>query len=198
MDPMADQVINALELPEAYEWTAQGFGMIRTYLDENKRYRLNIWHSKLRVPNVSTIHDHPWSFISRVFAGELKNTIYDVVKRGLEPTHSFYRIKTGEDGGPLGDAHPVTLQARPSTFYFPGDQYAQRNTIIHETDYRDGTVTLNDRTKVLTPNHSARVFFPFGTEWVDAKPRPATAKEIEMVVKAARLLLPLSAAVLKH
>lgn len=196
---MIPQVRSALELPEAFEWTVQGFGMIRTYLDEDKRYRLNVWHEALKVANVSTIHDHPWSFKSHIFAGELKNTIYDIEKRGLPPTHFFNTIRTGEDGGLIGGpltVRAVTLRARPSAFYFPGDQYGQRYSIIHETDYMNGTVTLNDRTRVITEDHSARVFFPYedgAGKWVDAKPRPATAAEIARAIKAARTIWRLNA-----
>ena len=63
-----------LMYPHAFEWSVQGFGMLRAYFDKDKVYRLNIWDHDLAVPNVSVIHDHPWSFTSWIINGEATNT----------------------------------------------------------------------------------------------------------------------------
>lgn len=57
---------------------------------------------------------------------------------------------------------------------------------MHETKYARGTVTLNDRTPP-TKAYTARVFWPAGTEWVDAMPRRATKQEVLDAVSAALL-----------
>lgn len=173
----------------AYEWTMQGFGMIRTYLDTDKRWRLNVWDDRLRVPGVTTIHDHPWGFASTIICGELHNQIYSVW-HDYPPSHEFTEIMTGEDGGALRTPEQNQVYLWPSAreIKSKGDRYSQRLDTIHETFYKRGTVTLNDRTQP-TKEHSARVFYPIGTKWIDAKPRLATAEEVHAAVLAAMELL---------
>lgn len=154
--------------------------MLRTYLDDAKRWRLNVWDNRLRIPNVSTIHDHPWSFKSYILAGVLHDHIFMMID-DEDPavyTHSFHVIKTGEGGGPIEAPQHCRLKRLGRASYGPGACYAHERTTIHETDSLNGTVTLNDRTPP-TKEHTARVFWPYGERWVDAEPRIATAAEIE-------------------
>ena len=62
--------------PRARNWTVQGFGMLRCYLDDGQVQRLHIWTAALRVPGVSDIHTLPWEFDSTVFAGRIINKRY--------------------------------------------------------------------------------------------------------------------------
>lgn len=183
--PASAAVRSILEHCDSYTWTTMGFGMIRTYLDPAKQWRLNIWDDRLQVPNVSTIHDHPWSFTSYVFCGSLNNTIYDVFTHSRTPmTHAYHSIKTGEGGGPVEKPNHCRLLAHPKLIYRAGSQYSQVLDVVHETSYERGTVTLNDRTPP-TETYTARVFWPLGQEWVDAEPRRATPREVADAVEAA-------------
>ena len=172
-----------------HNWSVQGFGMMRTYLDSDKMYRLNIWDAALAVPNVSVIHDHPWHFKSWVLSGRFRNIRYDMLgANDAAPTaevfagawHNYdYRvIKTGEGGGPAGIREKCMLKPLAIETYYPGETYHQRAEEIHCSIYRKGTVTLNERRRVGTGEH-ARVFWPSGQEWVDAEPRAATELEVE-------------------
>jgi hypothetical protein len=165
-----------LEHPFDYEWSTQGFGMLRTYFDADKRFRLNIWDSHLAVPLCSIIHDHPWSFDSLILAGNFVNRRYCTVPWG-EPTHEWQVIQTGPGGGPDGDRGMIRLCKTSNELYYPGDTYHQEPTEIHASYYTDGTITLNDRTRLPDGEH-ARVFWPVGSKWVDAMPRRATIDEI--------------------
>ncbi len=60
--------------PEAFEWSLQGFGMLRLYL--SKEVRLHVWDDRYAVKNVTTIHTHPWHFRSTVLFGELTDVLY--------------------------------------------------------------------------------------------------------------------------
>jgi len=184
--PTAATVRTILEHYEDHTWTTMGFGMIRTYLDEAKRWRLNVWDDRLQVPNVSTIHDHPWSFTSYCYAGLLTNRVFIVhspVKDELA-THEWHRIKTGEGGGPVEEPQLAMLSPLRPEFYPPGHSYHQNLDVVHETQFERGTVTLNDRSEP-TEAYTARVFWPKGTEWVDAMPRPATPHEVMEAVAVA-------------
>lgn len=168
-------------------WTVQGFGFLRTYFgpaSAPKMYRLNLWDSHFTVPNVSTIHDHPWDFTSVIVAGEFGNQryrLYGEMKHGLTPpTHVFTTIRTGEGGGLEKSAFKdCVLDAYKEEHYAPGDVYGQQAHEIHETKFVDGSVTLNKR---IGDTEHARVFWPYGTDWVDAIPRAATKDEVTSAV----------------
>lgn len=181
LKPMVRHVLNQPYVDS--KWTVQGFGFLRTYFgphDEPKRFRLNLWDSTFTVPGVSTIHDHPWHFTSTIVAGAFCNVRYEM---GLAPheaeiTHHFTTIKTGEGGGmEKGLISRCRLIPQRPELYKAGDVYSQDADEIHETIFADGTVTLNERRRVGDGEH-ARVFWPAGTDWVDAEPRPATRNEV--------------------
>lgn len=171
-------------------WTVQGFGFLRTYFgppDAPKMFRLNLWDSRFTVKGVSTIHDHPWDLSSLIVAGDFTNQRYSVVdeRHGPRPvlgaSHEFTTIKTGVSNGAVerGDTSYCILVPKPAERYLPGDTYHQDASEVHETKFRDGSVTLNKR---IGDTEHARVFWPFGTEWVDAKPRTAHHAEIDAAV----------------
>lgn len=185
------RTVDAVLNPDEFNWTTQGFGMIRTYMDDAKEWRLNIWDERLRyVDEVSDIHDHPWTFRSWIIAGCLTNVRYDVAKitKTKPATHSLIQLVTGEEGGKVGEVEKARLVARPAEVYTKGGSYAQSLDQVHRTTYRRGTVTLNRRS-TPTEAHTARVFFPLDTPWVDAMPREASDLEIYMATTWARGVL---------
>jgi hypothetical protein len=173
---MRAMVKGVLTYPHAYRWSCQGFGFLRTYLPpDSKRFRLNVWHNGLSIPNVSTIHDHPWSFDSWIISGEFRNLRF-VEDHYSGDEYNWMRIMCGEQGKSLGhDPARIRLRALPIEHYFTGDKYHQDAEEIHQSAFTDGTVTLNDRTG---DTEMPRVFWPAGLSWVDAKPREATEAEI--------------------
>lgn len=195
-DLSAVHVLEVLREFDRWDWTWQGFGMIRMYLDQEKRYRLNIWDERSKVPGVSLIHDHPWSFISTIYAGQIENRRYSCFEiygdRRLDTpnTHYVKRIITGEAGhdvtsGPV----PCVLRETSRETYGPGETYCQRLDEVHETRAKIGTVTINDRTEP-TQEYSARVFWHKNEPtWVSAKPRMAQKFEIDRAIKSALELM---------
>jgi hypothetical protein len=179
LKPLVETVLR----DEQRDWTIQGFGFLRTYFgpaDAPKRFRLNLWDSRFTVPGVSTIHDHPWDLTSLIVAGDnFANQRYVMQHPKLNdtmPTHAFTTIKCGEGGGMEKSAIDYcVLLPKAREVYWPGDTYRQDTLEIHETLFVDGAVTLNER---VGDTEHARVFWPYGTDWVDAKPRPATRDEV--------------------
>ena len=168
-----------LENPHSLQWTVQGFGMLRTYFptaDNPKRFRLNIWSTKLAVPGVSIMHDHPWDFDSWIINGRFDNVRYAEIN-GTGNSYKYMIIKCGEEGCALSDPTRIKLLKLPTEHYTTGDTYHQDAHEIHASYYDDGTVTLNSR---VGDTEQARVFWrdePKGY-WVDAKPRRATWFEV--------------------
>ena len=183
---------DVLNKPFDRAWSIQGFGMLRTYFGPDKQFRLNVWHSRFQVPGVSIVHDHPWHFNSWIIAGRFTNQRYTsgTLQYGgyrvsaAPPNFHFQTIKTGEGGGPVGELGSMLLIPDQPEQYRPGDTYRQEAHEIHASFYNDGTVTLNDRTRIGDGEH-ARVFWPLGEKWIDAQPRNATEEEVWTATRAA-------------
>jgi len=179
-------VRHILEHPHEFEWIVQGFGMLRTYIEgpgDPKKFRLNVWDSALAVPSVSIIHDHPWHFTSWIVNGSFRNIRYVEDYYNGDP-YECMTIVTGEGGGPVGLSAPTDLYAMPTEHYKTGDTYHQEAMEVHASYPEDGTVTLNDRTRV-GDGERALVFWPKGQKWGDAIPRKATLLEITDVTQRA-------------
>lgn len=173
---------NVLHRTSPEDWSVQGFGMMRTYLDPERRFRVQIWDRRLQVPEVSLIHDHPWDFQSWILSGRLYNQRYVASTTG---DHFYWMtIQPGEEGGPKSTPSLTRLWSVPEEMYLRGDTYHQRSTEIHKTSYMDGTVSINDRQN-KGPD-VARVFWKEG-DWVDANPRPPTRREWARTIELALL-----------
>lgn len=188
--PLVERVLRD---PNA-DWTVQGFGFLRAYFGpagNPKEYRLNLWDDRVSVPNVSTVHDHPWHFDSLIVAGNFTNQRYEMIAEGEDLTllgpdrYTYSTIMTGVNSNlQMSPYRNARLRPFAAEHYRPGDLYHQHNEEIHETLYTNGCVTLNKRTKVGDGEH-ARVFWPAGTDWVDAKPRAATPVEVAAITENA-------------
>jgi hypothetical protein len=188
-------------------WSVQGLGMMRYYFQHEELMpgmRLHLWHESLRIPNVSTIHTHPWNFTSHVICGHIMNWKYTKVPEspGKIPdlsapgyiglgAYMCQRLKCGTGGGVEGDPVPIVLHRYGSgTGILPGQHYSQASHETHETEATDGTITLVTRSMPVgeSPDH-AEVFWPSGSCWVSAGPRTAKTFEVVRVVDAALILL---------
>lgn len=180
-------VSQILKAPYNIKWSVQGLGMLRMYLSEN--LRLHIWHNDFRVPNVSTVHDHPWDFESSIVAGQITNKRYVPAVEGTPFMHNL--IKCGEGGG-LTEVPPrsVMLEALPFETYRTDESYNQDAQEIHETEALDGTITIIRRTFHKDTEH-AHVFWQ-GSGWVSAEPREATQAEVKYAIAAAQIQIVLA------
>ncbi len=177
-----DHAHKACEHGNVEGWSVQGFGMLRWYV--RKIGRLHIWDSALRYPNVSMIHNHSWDLTSHVISGVVHNTRYE-----QRPCYESYfgrmyhgkRMITGYD---CVDVQPLQdcplLEIHPLEVYVPGETYSQKATELHRTDADNGTITLMERNE--DANGQADIWWPFGTEWGTARPRPATVDEVLVTV----------------
>lgn len=171
---------NALD----FEWSLQGFGMLRLYL--TKDVRLHVWDDRYQVNNVSLLHDHPWDFESYIVTGEMRNTRYTIqdpsVIASSHTTQPFMmsKIQCGPGGGIRSTPEFVQLVEDSPEYYFSGDTYKQAADEIHKSVPQPGTVTIIERTFKPDTEH-ARVFWPAGTDWVSAEPRTASPDEVETI-----------------
>jgi hypothetical protein len=181
-DATERQVKQILTHPFDHEWTLQGFGMLRTYLDPDEVERLHIWDLGVAVPDVSTLHNHPWDFSSRIVSGRLLNQRFDFdVDDGIEVNSS--EIRTGEGGSIFGDPRRVKVRPQPLETYGPGELYAQEALEFHESFPEPGTVTVIKRRFSRTRDYAVTCWRT--GDWVSAEPRPATRSEIAHFVSLA-------------
>lgn len=175
-------VLSILEQWRSYTWTVQGFGFIRTKLANVGR--IHVWDSSLTTQKVSTIHTHPWPLRSTIISGELINQRFKLTEfeSGLPYMHS--RIATGEGGGLIGEPNEVRLIAMVPETYGPGQTYEQTPNEIHCSIPQDGTVTLIERPQG-PPLEEASVYWPRGTQWVSAEPKPAEPWQVERIINYA-------------
>ena len=170
-----------LERPLDHSWSLQGFGMLRMYL--SPEVRLHVWDSRYRTTNVSDIHDHPWDFTSTVLWGKMVNMRYfeTLGTRYTRYTHHSGQIVCGPNpsvSGPV-DIKRVRLGMDMPCAYEPGFSYTQLAGDLHSSSPVDGTVTICRRTPAFgRSSEHARVYWPLGTDWVSAEPRPATNDEV--------------------
>lgn len=158
-------------------WSLQGLGMLRKYLTADKRFRLHVWDSRYRTPDVSMMHTHPWDFESVVVAGGVNNHRYIRSAYGRIPVMEM-DIICGEGGGPCpADARQVSLEGLPTESFSEGQTYTQKAEEIHVSFPTDGAVTIIDR-RFHEDTETAKVFYEVDGEWVSAEPRPATTLEV--------------------
>ena len=164
----------------AYKWTRQGFGFLRTKIENVGR--IHIWDSRFRAPNMlSDIHTHPWPLCSTIISGELINQRFETVPAQEELPYIRSCLKTGEGGGLIGESSDVGLLALAPEFYKAGQTYNQLPQEIHRTIAVDGTVTLLVRPQG-PPLEEALTFWPRGLLWQSAEPKEAADWEVSQAV----------------
>ena len=169
--------------PRARNWTVQGFGMLRCYLDNDLSDRLHVWTNALRVQGVSDIHTHPWDFGSMVLAGRLINKRYEEVSPHTEYSSAYFRrlIKPGE-ATQLEPDQRVWLRPIRDDHVHTNRYYNQKYTEIHRTLFDEGTVSVVSRDRGDLPDTA---FTYFRRTWGSAKPRKALPEEVEAAVAVA-------------
>lgn len=163
-----------------YEWSLQGLGMLRLYLEPD--IRLHVWSREHAVEDVSVIHTHPWHFTSTIIAGELRNIRYATHPDGQRFMQQL--LQCGPGGCLKSQPEMVKLRVDVDESFSEGETYSQAATVRHASFPEDGTVTIIKRAPTGDPDH-ALVFWPFGRDWVSAEPRRATPDEVDQITRNA-------------
>lgn len=180
--------------PPLARWTVQGLGMLRLYWGDHAR--LHIWDDRLENPEVSKIHNHSWRLRSLIVAGTIYNTRYKVDRlmsaaegrrresHGSGAAYMRQSLHCGINStGLKGEPELVYLTPRPpSEKYTAGESYMQESAEVHLSDFDRGTVTIMERRHDGNEG-VADVFWPYGSRWREAIPRPATSEEVKQVTE---------------
>lgn len=173
-----------LEQPLDFPWHAHGIGMLRTYLDDERMVRLNLWHSCMLNPGISTMHTHPRPFTSTAYAGLMTNKTYDRKEPGCGGPYREGIIHCGDAfNGIENDPPLVHLCLMTINTLTPGCSYRQAPRIIHDTAFEDGTATVMEWSRDEA-DECASVFWPDGEQWGDAT-RNVDWQDITIVCAAA-------------
>jgi hypothetical protein len=169
-------VADILAHPLDHEWTIQGLGMLRTYLDDEHIERLHIWDTDEAVDSVSTIHDHPWDFTSTIVRGQIRNQRFVADNSTSAPWFNRAQIRCGIGGGLISEPEMVRVCSQVVESYGPGQHYSMDAPELHESFPDRGAVTVIRRS-FHADRDLATVCWRTG-DWVSAEPRPAAAAEI--------------------
>lgn len=167
-----------------YKWEIHGFGMLRTYINENTR--LQIWHNDYTVEQVTDIHTHPWDFTSTIMQGYVKNIIYEeheLNDTDIDDIYDRCLILTGEHAY-VKEKTKVKLVKKTQLMYTKGDTYKHKKDIPHRISFCDGTITVLTKEN-MNPDSLAYSYVENTLEWVSAAPRLATDNEIQEFIKKA-------------
>lgn len=180
LDGMRRLTYFILKNADKFEWSLQGLGMLRLYLPGEAR--LHVWDTRYAFPGASPIHDHlQWGLTSTILSGGLTNFRY---KEGSGKPYHWARFKAGYGAKQLHEAEVMLLQRQRGEQYLVGQTYSQEPNEIHETCADYGTVSLMQK-RPSADGETARIFWPEGTEWGSAEPRPATAEEVKAITSYA-------------
>jgi len=161
-------------------WTLHGLGMLR--LDLGDGYRLNVWNSEYKTPNVSEIHTHPWNLTSTIIVGVMRNHRY-YASPSKDPIYNQQVVGCGCEVSELKGT-PVQIRLFNTSLSVPtyeaGETYDLTVTQIHRADADDGTVTLMRKTGEPV---DAKVFWSKETKWGDAKPCIATPAQVKYITQ---------------
>jgi len=182
---MNQDIINILTQPLEHEWSVQGLGMMRTYLNDTQR--LHLWHNSIAVLGATSLHDHAWNFTSEIMFGCMKQTrsVIQLVDDNSSIRGGAYmkqRVLCGEGGGARGEPEEIRLSAGPIESYYAGDTYRLEAPEIHNPLPMNNTVTIITR-EFLEDRDYANVFYPKGGEFGSAEPRPASRAEILYITR---------------
>lgn len=177
----------ALRNPEEFEWSVQGFGMLRAYLDAEQKYRIHVWSALLRRPGMtescSDIHTHPWHFASKVLWGAHLNIRY-----AWEPNDAGIFCRQLMVPGP--GAHMLQSPKRGHLYEIghdalvAGDSYAQKFDEIHRAIFFDGSATVITRIRGDLPDE-AYTFFREASPWVSAEPESCSTRDAAEIIESA-------------
>jgi hypothetical protein len=161
-------------------WRHFGVGALQAYLSENGVFeqRLHIWHPSLVAEGIrgaGDMHNHRFSFTSRVLGGCLTNTHY-LIHDNPEGNWDMYSVQNARDayfkkGGKyecntdlIGRVH-VTESITES--YCRDDEYFFRRGDYHITTFDGCTVTLVTKFDQSSDTR-ARIVVPHGRELIHA------------------------------
>ena len=171
-----------LQKADSYKWSIQGLGMLRLYLSDE--VRLHVWDSRYRVDSVSPLHTHPWSFVSDVVAGAVRQFRYTLTDSPHGTPYNRAMIKCGAGAFTLDAPEPVRLFTGALEQYAEGTTYGQMKDEIHESFPENGTVTIVTRQFDADRDH-AYVLWQGNGGFVSAEPRTATPSEVFTITQHA-------------
>ena len=175
---------------ESLEWRHFGVGALQDYLFESDSYeqRIHIWHPDLVAEGIvgaGDMHNHRFSFTSKVLRGELHNQEYKINEGqypvgqnawGTEGHGDLYEVinareqkkSTGLYDGSVNFVKHVDVGPYGcETTYKAGDEYEFGRGRFHRTSFEGLTITLVTKFDTL-PGMRAQIIVPRGATLIHA------------------------------
>lgn len=162
---------------DSHPITYHGNGFTQVFVRTNPKMRLHIWHPEMpsrRYPP-TPIHNHRFSFESRVLVGAVENRVYDLeylpehmLRSALDKDHVYdvYEVQRGLNHVPrnVGVKRRVAkakIKRRAIQTVPAGESYAFAHSAFHESVPHGLTVTLATKTEECA--FAPRILCPEGT-----------------------------------
>ncbi|MGO9458159.1 MAG: hypothetical protein ACLP62_14135 [Acidimicrobiales bacterium] len=172
-------VRNILEHALDFPWRYQDIGLLALRLDGHREYALHVWAPDRRV-GTPPIHDHPFDFVSRVVAGELRNARYKEDPSGAKYVRERYAPSDEESR----TTDYVQLSSEVETLE-EGDEYAQEAEELHDSHQLPGTVTVIRRGPFRDVTELTVCRLDEKAAWVSGAARTPTPAEVTDITRQA-------------
>lgn len=169
---------------------------MQAYLTEGGpvEQRVHVWHGSLTRPGIrgfGDCHDHRFSFVSEVLAGQVFNTVWDVEydPGGAFDVYQVEHARAARDrtGSHDGQCH-VIARARASCAgrytTCAGQAYEFERRRFHQTEFGRG-VTVTLITKFNQQSTPARILCPHGAPLVHAFGDPLPERDVAEIISLA-------------
>lgn len=153
IEPNLELAVSDLNIDQVREQQDQTFqhpaGFIQVKLDTPRQSRLHIWPASERVVR-SNIHDHIYSFRSRIICGELGHTPYLFGWDQIHGTHELVEAHADRKDRASLQRSNLFYQIYPAKpeIYRPGDEYLFSAFLPHQVAHQKLTATISYKTAV--------------------------------------------------
>lgn len=154
--------------------------------DDRFHMRLHQWFSKEKFDQ--NVHDHRFTFWSRILAGSITNKLWEPSSSGIPFTHYEYWPRDGRDTYQMKKVGDVFLKELEPFSVQQGESYFFGDSWLHTTDYNNAPVTLllEDR-RALRPY--ANVLVRAGKEYKDVVEYDSPSMSLEEYREGIRIAL---------
>lgn len=182
IEPNLELAVSDLNIDRVREQSDQPFqhpaGFIRVELDTPRKSRLHIWPAAERVVR-SNIHDHIYSFRTRIICGELVNTPHIFGWDQIHGTHELIDANSNSKNDASFQRSNLFYHVYRNTpeIYRPGDECLFRAFLPHQISHQKLTASIIYKTAIHADKQPI-VLVPRGENINRADLAPMTQSQI--------------------
>lgn len=135
-----------------------GFTKLVFYKGAACSLRFHLWDTRNGEQVVSNIHDHRWSFFSKLLRGEYEQELFDASDSDDAVLYRRHRYVAGTDHYSIVPDGTARLQCRDSRTFSAGMSYSLLADTLHRVSVSSSTVAISVVVQGPIARESCRVF----------------------------------------